>query len=102
MNPRPLPTTDVITNVDDMTPLPFDGAAGISTEKIWNPSSNPLRVKDIIVASHAKLVKSVDCFVVLAKMTLSESEDMLGKGYNNPKGRITKNLYTRYELTYII
>lgn len=93
MNQRPLPTTDVTTNVD-MMPLPFDGAAGISTEKIWNPSSNSLRGKDIIMASHAKLVKSVDCFVVLAKMTLSESEDMLGKGYNNPKGRITKNLYT--------
>ena len=93
MNQRPLPTTDVTTNVD-MTSLPFDGAAGISTEKIWNPSSDPLRGKDIIMASHAKLVKSVDCFVVLAKMTFSESEDMLGKGYNNPKGRITKNLYT--------
>ena len=66
MNSRPLPTTDVTTNVKLMTPMYFDGA-GISTAKIWNPYSNPVRGRDIIVASHAKLVKSVDCFVALAK-----------------------------------
>jgi len=49
-----------------MTPRHYDGA-GISTAKIWNPYSNPVRGRDIIVASHAKLVKSVDCFVALAK-----------------------------------